>query len=145
MNFGKRVIRVLEDGQLDRFHSLSGSINTFHQRRDDQKLGNISPFYSGAVCGILVPQPGIETGPMAVKVLSPNHWTAREFLGTFLQSIFRLCAELGLARELEKCDFLPPNGTEQHSVPLLLSPAGLQATEAAGEGILSMDIGYWLQ
>ena len=31
-----------------------------------------------AACGILVPQPGIEPGPSAVKALSPNHWTARE-------------------------------------------------------------------
>ena len=31
-------------------------------------------------CGILVPQPGIKPRPMAVKALSPNHWTAREFL-----------------------------------------------------------------
>ena len=30
-------------------------------------------------CGILVPQPGIEPRPLAVKVKSPNHWTAREF------------------------------------------------------------------
>ena len=29
-------------------------------------------------CGILV-KPGIEPGPSAVKALSPNHWTAREF------------------------------------------------------------------
>ena len=29
-------------------------------------------------CGILVPQPGIESMPLAVKS-SPNHWTAREF------------------------------------------------------------------
>ena len=29
--------------------------------------------------GILVPQPGIEPGPLAVKARSPNHWTAREF------------------------------------------------------------------
>ena len=28
--------------------------------------------------GILVPRPGIEPGPSAVKVWSPNHWTARE-------------------------------------------------------------------
>ena len=33
-----------------------------------------------APCGILVPQLGIEPGPSAVKVQSPNHWTAREFL-----------------------------------------------------------------
>ena len=30
-------------------------------------------------CGILVPRPGIEPGPSAVKTWSPNHWTTREF------------------------------------------------------------------
>ena len=29
--------------------------------------------------GILVPQPGTELGPTAVKAQSPNHWIAREF------------------------------------------------------------------
>ena len=29
-------------------------------------------------CGILVPQPGLEPGPSAVTIWSPNHWTARE-------------------------------------------------------------------
>ena len=33
-----------------------------------------------AACGILVPQPGIKPGLPAVRVLSPNHWTTREFL-----------------------------------------------------------------
>ena len=28
-------------------------------------------------CGILVPQPGIEPVPSAVKAQNPNHWTAR--------------------------------------------------------------------
>ena len=32
-----------------------------------------------AVCGILVPQPGIEPGPLAVKAQSCNHWTTMEF------------------------------------------------------------------
>ena len=32
-----------------------------------------------AACRTLVPRPGIELGPTAVKALSPNHWTAREF------------------------------------------------------------------
>ena len=32
-----------------------------------------------AACGILVPQLGIEAGPLAVKAWNPNHWTAREF------------------------------------------------------------------
>ena len=30
-------------------------------------------------CGILVPQPGIESRPWALKVWSPSHWTTREF------------------------------------------------------------------
>ena len=34
---------------------------------------------SCVTCGILVPWPGIEPGPSAVRVQSPNHWTAREF------------------------------------------------------------------
>ena len=29
-------------------------------------------------CGTLVPWPGIEPGPLAVKVQSPDHWTTRE-------------------------------------------------------------------
>ena len=32
-------------------------------------------------CGILVPRPGIEPGPLAVRAWSPNHWTARVFPG----------------------------------------------------------------
>ena len=31
-----------------------------------------------AACGILVPQPGIKPGPLAVRATSPNHWTTRE-------------------------------------------------------------------
>ena len=30
-------------------------------------------------CEILILQPGIKPGPLAVRVWSPNHWTAREF------------------------------------------------------------------
>ena len=30
-------------------------------------------------CGILVPRPGVEPRPTAVKATSPNYWTAREF------------------------------------------------------------------
>ena len=30
-------------------------------------------------CGILVPQPGVEPRPWALKVRSPSHWTTREF------------------------------------------------------------------
>ena len=38
-------------------------------------------------CRILVPQPGIKPGPLAVKVPSPNHWAAREFPS----SLFLMC------------------------------------------------------
>ena len=34
-----------------------------------------------ATCGILIPRPGIEPGPLAMKEWSLNHWTAREFPG----------------------------------------------------------------
>ena len=36
-------------------------------------------FFGLTACGILVPQPGTEPGPSAVKAQSPKHWTAREF------------------------------------------------------------------
>ena len=42
-------------------------------------------FFSTAPCTayrILVLQPEIEPWPLAVKVLSPNHWTTREFCRT---------------------------------------------------------------
>ena len=35
-------------------------------------------------CGIFVPRPGVEPVPSAVKVPSPNHWTAREFPHKYL-------------------------------------------------------------
>ena len=37
------------------------------------------PTLGHKACGILVPRPGIEPGPSAVRAWSPNHWTAREF------------------------------------------------------------------
>ena len=43
-------------------------------------------------CGILVPQPGIERRPSAVKAQGPNHWTTREFPRLVLKNgICRLC------------------------------------------------------
>ena len=42
-----------------------------------------------AACGILVPWPGIEPRPTAVKALSRNHWTTREFpLGHCFEFLF---------------------------------------------------------
>ena len=37
------------------------------------------PYFWPCHCGILIPWPGIEPMPSAVKVQNPNHWTAREF------------------------------------------------------------------
>ena len=34
-------------------------------------------------CGILVPRPGMEPGPSAVKAPTPNHWTTRELPNNF--------------------------------------------------------------
>ena len=40
-------------------------------------------------CRLLVPQPGLEPGPSAVKASSPSHWTAREFPKTsFFLALF---------------------------------------------------------
>ena len=47
-------------------------------------------------CGILVPWPGIEPGPMAVKVPSPNHWPARNSLFCFFLFIYLFLTALGL-------------------------------------------------
>ena len=45
------------------------------------KFSSLFFFFFGhaMACGNLVPRPGIEPGPLAVRVQSPNHWTAREF------------------------------------------------------------------
>ena len=43
-----------------------------------------------AVCGILVPWPGIKPGAPAVRMLSLKHWTTREFPHVFGQVPFPL-------------------------------------------------------
>ena len=45
--------------------------------------------------GILVPQPGIEPGPLAVEALSLNHWTAREVLRTGFSDSLRTSVSQG--------------------------------------------------
>ena len=49
--------------------------------------------YCFVSCVILVPPSGIEPGPWAVKVLSPNCWTAREFSSLYIvkQRLFLSC------------------------------------------------------
>ena len=44
------------------------------------ELHHLFSFLAGHVAyAIIVPQPGTEPGLFAVKVQSPNHWTAKEF------------------------------------------------------------------
>ena len=38
-------------------------------------------------CRILIPAAGIEPGPLAGKVQSPNHWTVREFPESVIQKL----------------------------------------------------------
>ena len=45
------------------------------------------PFHFLGTSGILVPRPGIEPVPLAMKVPSPNYWTAREFQDSLLYQI----------------------------------------------------------
>ena len=47
-------------------------------------LEHVQPSF--VACGILVPQPGVEPGPLAVEAQSTNHWIAREVPVTSLQS-----------------------------------------------------------
>ena len=45
-------------------------------------LSPLSPLFLWLHCAvfqILVPYPGTEPGPSAVKTQNPNHWTTREF------------------------------------------------------------------
>ena len=47
-------------------------------------VGCTPPPHACMACEILVPGPGIEPIPPAVEAQSPNHWTAREFLGVLI-------------------------------------------------------------
>ena len=40
------------------------------------------------VCTILLPHPGIEPTPLAVKVQSPNHWITRKFPASCIFDVF---------------------------------------------------------
>ena len=60
-------------------------------------------------CGILVPQPGIKPGPLAVKVQSPNHGPGeeRESMGinedNWVDLVVRIKADSCLAAFLGCC------------------------------------------
>ena len=78
-----------------------------HQQADSQPLRHQgSPLFLKFIfiylfwpcctaCGILVPQPGIEPWPSAVRAQSSNHWTAREFpKGYFLYCEILTCERI---------------------------------------------------
>ena len=46
-----------------------------------------------AACRLLVPIPGTEAEPLAVKVQSPNHWTTREFPSIFILKTLQITNE----------------------------------------------------
>ena len=66
--------------------------------------------------GILVPQPGLEPGPSAVKAVSLNHWTSRGVPGFFVSilfSVFQIFTECvqGFKKEM----WSPPRSGEPHT------------------------------
>ena len=54
-------------------------MNHTFQDWDPQLCNCFFPWPCCTACRLLGTHPGIEPGPSAVKVWSPNHWTAREF------------------------------------------------------------------
>ena len=77
-------------------------------------------------CRILVPQPGIKPEPPAVEVLSPNHWTSREFPQIFnLWSTNHLLGPgLDISHIVKKWRF---------SLPSLLSSCGWADNKTVGQ------------
>ena len=72
---------------------ISSSFHSLHvtgfRLGDFQILDTEQTFFFFSFLGclafrILVPQPGIQPGPKAVKPPNPSHWTAREFPGAGL-------------------------------------------------------------
>ena len=64
---------------------------------------------------ILIPQPGIEPGPQAVRLPSPNDLTAREFLSPYLSMKVKvLVTQLGLTL-CDPMDYSPP-GISVHGI-----------------------------
>ena len=69
--------------------AASKSVCLHNNRKDSFSLW-VSFFFFGhtAVCGILVPGPGIKPMPTAVEAQSLNHWTTREVpVGLFLLGV----------------------------------------------------------
>ena len=60
----------------DEAHHLRATEN---DRNYKLKIFYLLFFWPHMACGILVPRPGIKSGPSAVKAPSPDHWTIKEF------------------------------------------------------------------
>lgn len=72
-------------------------------------------------CGILVPQPGVEPRPPAVKSLSPNPWTAREFPGGRIKSVATSSTRSNAWRIIGAPKCYLPFIISAHSVELVFS------------------------
>ena len=85
-------------------------------------------------CGILVPQPGIEPGPPAMKAQSPNHWIAREFPTYCCYFVFHCVPEVVIlivenSNDSEAC--------EQRNRSFLLPRIGVHSQQL-GEGCIRL-------
>ena len=88
---GGEIVAVGPSGQLEGFSQVcsvlvwwpwSKAMSSGLQIQKHLSFFFFWPYWEA--CGILVPWPGIEPGPSAVKAQSPKHWTTREFPETFI-------------------------------------------------------------
>ena len=105
-------------------------------------------FFGGGGCaeqlaGILIPWPGIEPGPSAVKVPSPNHWTAREFPPKDICKCIGkdvYCSETGLHSSpvlLHTLLSMPRMQHPYHSLPRPFLTLALKTSDLEGWGNVS--------
>ena len=90
-------------------------------------------------CEILVPQPGTEPRPKAVKVLSINHWTARGFLNkiiSVLERIQHICFTVARA--------LLAKVKVTQSCPTICDPTAYSSPGSSVHGILHARMLKWV-
>ena len=87
-----------------------------------------------AACGILVPWPGIEPGPLAVKVQRPNHWTTRVVppLSPLAIYIWRFRSHLTLSHQPSQFCLLGQASIPRHPEFSSLSPFWLWCLIVSG-------------
>ena len=68
-----------------------------------------------AIRGILVPRPGTELRPSAVKAQSSNHWTTREFPSLYFENFTD--SERLMLNHVNTPGFLAPRGEEFNPGP----------------------------